>query len=206
MAQVLHLPRVARRGPLLALIVLGHAVLVYYVNAGLRIELPVLIPDLQFVDIAPEPKAPAEPLKAPADPRIEPTEIEAVPLDVAPIDIAPEDAPAIEAIAVDVPDAGGAVADTSPALDPRRPIGKPAYPPQSVRMGEEGLVRVHACVQPDGRLTGVALAAGSGYPLLDAAAVKHLSRPGVRLRPGTRNGVPVAMCTAVPIRFDIANR
>jgi len=73
-------------------------------------------------------------------------------------------------------------------------------------MNQEGLVRVSVCVQPDGRVTDVALAESSGYRLLDEAALKHLRRHDVRLQPGTESGRPVEVCTTVPIRFDISNR
>jgi TonB family protein len=95
-------------------------------------------------------------------------------------------------------------------LTPRRLEPQPTPPeplvPQAIRMNQEGLVRIAACVQPDGRLARIDVGRSSGYPLLDAAAVKHLSRASVRLQPGTRNGEPVETCTEIPVRFEIENR
>jgi protein TonB len=196
----------AKRSPLLALIVLMHVGFIYLVNSGLRIQLPKLEGPITLVDLAPEITKPVERIRAP-EPEIATPVLEVPPPEVLPIETAPDDARVVA-----VPMESGAVADTgaagdtAPSVDPRRPIGKPTYPPQSLRLNEEGLVRVSACVQPDGRLSEVALAATSGFPLLDDAAVRHLQKPGIRMKPGRRAGAPVAMCTTIPIRFDIRNR
>ena len=207
MALALQRMPLARRGPLLGLIILMHAAFIYFVNNGLRIELPHLANPITLVDIAPEMTKQAEPIRSVAEPRIATPELTMPVPEVPPLDIAPEES-VVTAAPIEpgtIADTGAAV-DTSPSVDPRHPIGKPQYPPQSLRLGEEGLVRVNACVQPDGRLTDVALAASSGHALLDEAAVRHLSKPGIRFRPARHAGAAVSMCTTVPIRFDIRNR
>ena len=42
--------------------------------------------------------------------------------------------------------------------------------------------------------------------LLDEAAVRHLSKRFIRMKPARRAGQAVAACTTIPIRFDIENR
>jgi len=162
MALVLPRHDLARRSPVVALILVLHGAFLYLLATGIRFDLPRVPPPLELVEV------PA--LARPAPP------------------------PAIAARVV------------APAVDPRRPIGRPPYPAQSARLGQEGLVRIGACVLPDGRLADVQLATSSGHALLDEAARRHLSRPGVRLAPGTRDGVAVRMCTVIPVRFTIADR
>lgn len=96
-----------------------------------------------------------------------------------------------------------AVVRTRPKQNPRRPIGEPNYPAQSRRLGEEGIVKIAFCVEPNGRVTNVKVAKGSGFPRLDEAAVKHMERSTLRLVPGTEDGKPVRMCISVPIRFQL---
>jgi TonB family protein len=90
---------------------------------------------------------------------------------------------------------------SQPRQDPDHPIGRPAYPPQSIRLDEAGVVVVKICVDPTGRVTDVGLATSSGYRRLDRAAINHLRRSSMRLLPGTENGIPVPMCTDLRVRF-----
>jgi periplasmic protein TonB len=48
---------------------------------------------------------------------------------------------------------------------------QPPYPPASRRAGEEGSVVIAVTVGPDGRVISADIAASSGYPRLDAAAI-----------------------------------
>lgn len=211
MTLALHRAQFPRRSPVLGLIILMHAALVYVVNSGIRFDLPSIEPPLTLVDIAPLPRMPVQqpiPPK-PEHPALRPP----IPLPIPPQLPLPDevsnpsmaDNPPIFTEGLGPP-VEPAVQAVSPGLDPRHPIGMPRYPSQSIRMNEQGLVRVNVCVQPDGRLSEVLLAASSGFARLDTAAVNHLRKPGVRLRPGTRNGQAVEMCTEIPVRFDIENR
>lgn len=82
-----------------------------------------------------------------------------------------------------------------------RPASEDYYPPASKAVGEAGLVRVTACYGTNGRVTSAELAESSGSNRLDEAAIK-LARQ-VRIRPGTRDGVPAAGCVVVPVRFEL---
>ena len=209
MAYAQHLPQVPRRSPLLGFIVLMHAVAIYYINDGLRIHIPIPLPDMRWVNIAPElkPIKPLEPLKL-KDPALKPTVVVAP--EPRPVDVPADSEPVVKQEPEPQPivDAGDSsvVASTMATMDRRHPIGKPEYPARAVREGTEGLVVVTACVQPTGLLTGLRVARSSGSDVLDTAAVKHLARPGTRLLPATVDGQPVLQCVDVPIRFDLENR
>jgi protein TonB len=88
-----------------------------------------------------------------------------------------------------------------PRQDPDHPIGRPTYPPQSIRLDESGVVVLNICIDATGRLTDVGLRSSSGYQRLDRAAISHLRKPSMRLLPGTENGMPVPMCTDLRVRF-----
>jgi protein TonB len=199
--------QLARRSPLIGMIVLVHVAFFSLLNS-MRIEIPVAQPPATLVPIAPI--SPATPvLPAPPEPSVQET-VEVPPPEVPVIQLDSEPPPPVITDTGPPPTEGNraisAVADTAPALDPRHPIGQPPYPAQAIRLDQQGVVRIAACVRPDGRLTEVAVATSSGYPLLDEAALKHLRKPGIRLRPGTRGGEPVMLCTAIPVRFDIRTR
>lgn len=210
MAHALHLPHVSRRGPLLGFIILMHAVVIYYINAGLVFEILIPKPDLSWVNIAPEPVKPKPEEVVTAQNKTQkrvviapPKEPPRVAIDE-PIDpIAVTDKPTDPIL--DTTESVG-VHRVYPAADPRHPIDKPAYPPQAIRMNQEGLVVVNACVQPNGRLANLSVSRTSGFAVLDAAAVRHLARPGIRMLPGTENGRPATLCINLPIRFVIENR
>ncbi len=51
-----------------------------------------------------------------------------------------------------------------------------SYPPIARRRGWEGTVSLTITIQPDGRLAGVRITRGSGYDMLDQAAVATLRR------------------------------
>ena len=210
MAVALHRPQFPRRSPVLGLIILMHAAFIYVVNTGITFNPPTIEPPITLVNIAPLPRTPVpQPVPKPNHPAMRtPIPMPIPPQLPLPNDVS--DPPVAETPPIIDEGVGKqlepAEQSVSPALDPRHPIGRPQYPSQSIRMNEQGLVRVNACVQADGRLSEVMLAVSSGYPRLDTAAVNHLRKPGVRLRPGTRNGQVVEMCTEIPVRFDIENR
>ncbi|HXD42397.1 MAG TPA: energy transducer TonB [Ramlibacter sp.] len=76
---------------------------------------------------------------------------------------------------------------------------KPAYPPLSKRLGEQGKVVVRVLIGPDGTAHQVELRQSSGYERLDQAALATVQR--WRYVPGKRGGVAEAMWFNVPINF-----
>ncbi len=76
---------------------------------------------------------------------------------------------------------------------------KPAYPPLSKRLGEQGKVVVRVLIGTDGRAQQAEIRTSSGYDRLDLAALATVRQ--WRYVPGTRNGMPEAMWFNVPINF-----
>ena len=65
------------------------------------------------------------------------------------------------------------------------------YPAASNRADETGQVQVRCLAGLDGKCTQASVTKSSGYARLDEAAVKYATE-GLRVLPGTENGVPVA--------------
>jgi len=76
---------------------------------------------------------------------------------------------------------------------------KPAYPPLSRRLGEQGKVVVRVLIGVDGTAQQAEIRSSSGYDRLDQAALATVR--SWRYTPGRRNGVAEAMWFNVPINF-----
>ncbi|WP_323740734.1 energy transducer TonB [Caenimonas koreensis] len=76
---------------------------------------------------------------------------------------------------------------------------KPAYPPLSKRLGEQGSVIVRVLIGPDGLPQRAELYKASGFDRLDQAALATVMK--WRYVPGKRAGVPETMWAYVPINF-----
>lgn len=76
---------------------------------------------------------------------------------------------------------------------------KPAYPPMSRRLGEQGTVVVRALIGTDGNAQKAEVQQSSGFERLDRAALETALK--WRYLPGKRAGVPEAMWFKVPLRF-----
>ncbi len=78
---------------------------------------------------------------------------------------------------------------------------RPAYPPLSRRLGEQGQVLLRVWVEADGRPGQIEIRRGSGFERLDRAAQLAVQR--WRFVPGKRAGVPEAMWAEVPLQFTL---
>ena len=76
---------------------------------------------------------------------------------------------------------------------------RPAYPPLSKRMGEQGKVVVRVLIGADGLPQKADIRTSSGFERLDQAALATVMK--WRYVPGKRAGVPEAMWFNVPINF-----
>ncbi len=76
---------------------------------------------------------------------------------------------------------------------------KPAYPPQSRRLNEQGKVVVRVFIGADGLPQKAQVHQSSGYDRLDQAALATVLK--WRYVPGRRGGTPEAMWFNVPINF-----
>ena len=112
----------------------------------------------------------------------------------------PQRAPAADSLALPSADAASpapATASAPPtAASPAAPVSAspleappPTYPRASLRLGEEGTVRLSIEVAADGLVLSVSILESSGYPRLDNAAREAVL--GWRFSPATRGGEPV---------------
>lgn len=115
-------------------------------------------------------------------------------------------APVVSVVApVAAPSAGPAPAPMPPRIElPSSDADylhnpKPAYPPLSKRMGEQGKVLIRVLISAEGALLEASVAQSSGYDRLDQAALAAVLQ--WRFVPGKRNGVPVQMAHHVPLNF-----
>lgn len=76
---------------------------------------------------------------------------------------------------------------------------RPAYPPLSRRLGEQGRVVVRVLIEADGTASRAEIQTSSGYERLDQTALQTVLR--WRYVPGKRAGVAEAMWFNVPIQF-----
>src|SRR5215469_3462984 len=80
------------------------------------------------------------------------------------------------------------------------------YPDASRRLGEQGTAFVKLCIGAGGRLVGdPQIQRSSGSSRLDQAAVRYAKATSGHFEPETRNGAPVTVCTALPIKFQLTD-
>jgi periplasmic protein TonB len=78
---------------------------------------------------------------------------------------------------------------------------RPAYPPQSMALGEKGRVMLRVKVSEAGLPLEIELARSSGYRRLDDAAKKAVER--WKFVPGRRGDMAIVMSAMVPVDFVI---
>jgi protein TonB len=80
------------------------------------------------------------------------------------------------------------------------------YPDASRRLGEQGTVLVKLCIGAGGRVVGEpTVMKSSGSSRLDQAGLRYARATSGHFQPETRNGVPVTVCTALPIKFQLTD-
>lgn len=80
---------------------------------------------------------------------------------------------------------------------------KPPYPPQSLALGEKGVVMLRVAVNAAGQAESVVLHKSSGFPRLDVIAQNTVQR--WRFVPAKRGDQAVAGTVIVPVNFSIKN-
>lgn len=144
---------------------------------------------------APQPLAIADPTPAPNAPQVTAAPPAPLPPIASPVAAAPSPAPAQSA----APPAPKVELPRSDADYLNNP--SPPYPPVSRRMGEQGRVMVRVCVDEKGLPQKAEVQKSSSHERLDSTAVATVLR--WRFKPGTRGGVPEALCVNVPIDFKL---
>ena len=83
----------------------------------------------------------------------------------------------------------------------REPPEPAAYPPKALALNQQGAVLVRARIDCDGNPENVELARGSGFPMLDEAALVAVRR--WRFVPARIDGVAVVATVQVPVVFHL---
>jgi protein TonB len=189
-----------------------HVAALYLIASSLGIAPPLKLPP-PITTFFPEQTTPVEP-----PPRVDPVIVRPQePILVAPDlplpvdDAAPTDAISGNVVPIDqipVTQPGSAIpvpAINPPAIDPRRPLSRPPYPPEVIRLNGQGSAVVEIYVMENGRVGDARIVKSSGFEALDRATIIEAKR-NWRLKPGTRDGVPVAQWHRLTVAFRLEDR
>ena len=83
----------------------------------------------------------------------------------------------------------------------RHPPKPPVYPQRSIELNQQGEALVRVRLDPDGSAAEILLWRGSGFALLDRAALTAVR--GWQFLPAIRDGRPVAAWVEIPVRFHL---
>lgn len=83
----------------------------------------------------------------------------------------------------------------------RSPPTPALYPPRALELGHHGEARVRVRLDPDGTAAEILLWRGTGFDLLDRAALAAVR--GWRFLPAMRDGRAVAAWVEIPVRFSL---
>lgn len=222
-------PRISRNAAIAGGVVLFHVAVLWAIQSGLvQRVVEIVVPAEMISEIItpaapqippapPPPPAPKPPPPAPAPRPRAPTPAPAprpvavadpTPAPAAPAGVTTPQPPAPPIAAPAVPDAPPP-APPAPPAPPKIDLPssdadylqnpKPAYPPISKRLGEQGKVIVRVLIGADGLPQRAEVRTSSGFERLDKAATDTVMK--WRYTPGKRNGVPETMWFAVPINF-----
>lgn len=209
----------AQFGPL-ALIVAGHALLIYAIYSGLlHRAVAIALPAEVFVSFVAAPQPKPRPAQVPLAkvPTLPPPSITPPPtiVNIAPLEnaiSAPAPSAAAEKpapVAVAAAAAPAAAAPPAPAVPRTITSGveylrapQPDYPALSKRMGEQGKVVLRILVSEKGLPDQVLVQTSSGFARLDEAGRQAALR--ALFKPHYEDGRPVAVFVIVPLNFQLA--
>jgi protein TonB len=83
----------------------------------------------------------------------------------------------------------------------RVPPTPPVYPSRAIELNQQGEALVRVRLDPDGSAAEILLWRGSGFALLDRAALTAVR--GWHFLPAMRDGRPVAAWVEIPVRFHL---
>lgn len=197
------------RGWILAAIVLLHFGFFLALSSGMTIDIvKVFRPETTLVTPVDREPEPPEPMKATQVNIDDPIPFVPVPpiVTLPPEDpvTAPRETTSVLPPVTTPIDRGGGSAQpivTLPEIDPRIGLSEPTYPASEIRAEHAGTVLLSVYVLENGRIGDVRLDQSSGFPKLDESAMREARR--WRLKPGMRDGVPVAMWKQIPVTFQL---
>jgi protein TonB len=205
----------SRNARIVAIVIMLHVGGLWALQAGLlRRVVEVFVPTEIIVEMQEPTETPRPPAPTPVKTQVPPVQ-QPVPLAVSkvapePSPIAP--APVVPALNPAVAERAVAVASVAVIAPPGPPKvelpssdadylnnPKPAYPPISKRMGEQGEVVIRTLIGVDGTAKEASILRSSGYDRLDQTALATALK--WRYAPGKRAGVAEAMWFNVPFTF-----
>jgi periplasmic protein TonB len=90
----------------------------------------------------------------------------------------------------------------SAAKTPQKGLTAPAYPSESKKLGEEGVVELSLYLNAQGKVQDARVEVSSGFPRLDEAAAKHAIKSW-KLEPCIENKKPIACWHKIKFRFQL---
>ena len=195
-----------RRGAVLVAIIALHVFILYALATGLaRRAIEVLAPPIQ-TQIVEEVK------KEEAPPPPPPPQFERPPVEIPPPDVTinvpvEENTTAIRVTQTVARAAPVAAAPPRPGTNVGFGKGFPNsedfYPEASKRLEEQGVVTVHVCVGPDGKLAEEPSIAKGVNNRLDGGALKLAKAASGKYIPATEEGKPVQKCINFNVKFQL---
>lgn len=180
-----------------AIVLAFHALLIYGLANGLAQSVIDVIKGPIEAEIITEPPPPPEDVPPPPPPEI----IEAPPFVPPPeLNITTETPPetAITQVQSEIVPSGPTIGVRQ---DPKHPVPRPTYPASSKRLGQEGTVVLLLWVLEDGRVGDARIDRTSGFPQLDAAALRESRR--WRFLPAQTEGKPLAAWYRIAVTFSL---
>lgn len=212
---------VKRASRWMAIVFVGfiHVALLYALATGLAVRFVEQIPQVLQVNVIdrqqPQTVQPAAPPPAPE--LVAPQSVPQIPVPQIVIAHAPTAPHVITAVTVEKPISVASHSslpvipiEAVPAIAPTPARGiegthtTPPYPPISVRLGEEGTVRLRIALDSSGRVHAVNVLKTSGSERLDNAALSWVAKHW-RYAPATHAGRPVASSVLADVKFDLRN-
>jgi protein TonB len=207
MAQAISTPMLSRRAAVFAAIVALHVGFIYVLNIGLATQMVEVVFGPIETKMIEEVKD-TEEKPPPPPPKIETTPPPFVPPPDIAIDLPTETTTTTAITATTVkpvakPPPPAQVNRVPPRQNAKRPCAtyEEDYPPQSKRLGEEGVTTVRFTVLENGSVADVSIVKSSGFERLDQATLRLMKR--CRYLPGTENGKAVSMSMDQPVRWQI---
>jgi periplasmic protein TonB len=197
-----------RRGAVLIAIIALHVFILWALATGLaRRAVELVAPPIQ-TQIVQEVK------KEEAPPPPPPPQFERPPVELPPPDVTINVPVADTSTAINVRNTPVVRAPPPPPREVRRtPVGVTGrgfpnsddfYPDASRRLEEQGLVTVHSCVGPDGKLTAdPSVVKSSGSARLDGGAIRLAKAASGHYTPATEDGKAVPGCVSFIVRFQL---
>ena len=196
-----------RRGAVLVAIVALHVFIAWALATGLaRRAIEVIAPPIQTTIVEETKKEELPP--PPPPPQFERPPVELPPPDVTINMPVEESSTAIRVTNTPVvrapPVAVAAKPGTNVGFGKNFPNSDEFYPDASRRLEEQGIVTVHVCVGPDGKLTEEPTVVKSpGSARLDGGAIKLAKAGSGRYIPATEDGKPITKCINYNVKFQL---